>query len=249
MDTPEKVIAFLDKSHIERAVVVPVYSLEKERAFTINSLVLETAKKAPDRVVPGLWVDPSPKEREHLQATLRAAKDNGVYVLKTASQTWDSGYSPDPSTWDSAFHESMSMLLNFLRTTGSIIQMHTGSGKSDIRLIEKLILYAGPEVCFHLVHMGGNVNGHFYLIPRLLEWREKGLNVICDTSWAGGYAVRWIMDLARNNPTLRKCILFASDEPWGIFKSELAKVVDATEGKLDLLRDVLWKNAHQIYSR
>ncbi|MBI5695300.1 MAG: amidohydrolase family protein [Nitrospirae bacterium] len=145
--------------------------------------------------------------------------------------------------------ESIDMILDYARSTGSVIQLHTGSGKSHVRLVEKLVRYAGKEVRFHLVHMGGNVDAHFYLIPRLLEWREEGLNIVCDTSWSGGFALRWLLDLASENPLLGSCIMFASDEPWGIFQAELAKVLDAADGKPDLLEAVLWSNAARIYSR
>jgi predicted TIM-barrel fold metal-dependent hydrolase len=175
------------------------------------------------------------------------ARKKNVRVLKTSPPTWETEYSPDPDSWDSSFEESISMILDFARNTRCVIQIHTGSKKSQICLIERLVRYAGPEVRFHLVHMGNTASGHFYLIPRLKDWLEEGLNVVCDTSCAGGFAVRWLFDLAAKNKILRKSIVFASDEPWGIFQSELAKVVDAAKGNSKLLEAVLWKNASRIY--
>jgi len=249
LDSPEKILASLDRNRAERAVLVPIYSPDRNYAYHLNSLVLETAKRAPERIIPGLWIDPSPSMGDHLDTTLKMAQDNNVYVLKTASQTWEADYSPDPATWDSAFKSLMERILTYAKNTDAIIQMHTGSGKSDIQVIEKLIRYAGPGITFHLVHMGHTVDGQFYLIPRLKEWRESGLHVVCDTSWSGGFAVRWLFDLAADSCILRDAIMFASDEPWSIFQAEYAKIMDAAQGNEKLLDAVLWSNSARIYNR
>ncbi len=52
IDSSEKVIAYLKKSQVERVVLLPIYSPDKQQAYRINTLVLETAKRAPDRIVP-----------------------------------------------------------------------------------------------------------------------------------------------------------------------------------------------------
>jgi len=247
MDSADKVLAYLEKSQIERALVVPIYSPDHQQAYRINTLVLETAKRAPNKIVRGLWVDPSPEVRELSHATIEMAQENGVRVLKTSAQTWGAQYSPDPASWDESFRDSMTIILDYARNTGSVMQIHTGSKKSRIYLIEKLVRHAGSGVLFHLVHMGNTASGHFYLVPRLREWLEEGLNVVCDTAWARGFAVRWLIDLAADSPLLSKSIMFASDEPWGIFQSELTKVVDAAAGPPELLKAVLWTNASRVY--
>lgn len=249
LDSPDKVLAYLDKWQIEKAVLLPIYSPDRNHAYGLNSLVLATSKWMPDRIIPGFWIDPSPSMRDRLDTTLKMAQDNGIRVLKTASQTWETAYSPDPVTWDSAFADTMNSVLDYAGKYRAIIQMHTGSGKSDIRIIEKLIRYASPNVTFHLVHMGHTVDGQFYLVPRLKEWRASGLDVVCDTSWSGGFAVRWLFDLAAEDGILRDAIMFASDEPWGLFQAELSKVADAAIGKQELLDAVLWSNAARVYCR
>jgi predicted TIM-barrel fold metal-dependent hydrolase len=247
LDSADKVLAYMERSNIARAVIVPMYSPDQQQAYQINRLVLEIAKRAPDKFIPGLWVDPSPAVQELLDATLEIAQEHDVRVLKASAQTWEAQYSPDPASWDESFGDAMTKILAYVRNTESVIQIHTGSKKSRVHLIEKLIQYAGPEVRFHLVHMGNTASGHFYLIPRLKEWLGEGLDVVCDTAWARGFAVRWLFDLAAESPLLSKSILFASDEPWGIFQSELAKVLDAAEDHAELLKAVLWANATRVY--
>jgi predicted TIM-barrel fold metal-dependent hydrolase len=249
IDSFSKLIAYMEKSQIERVVAIPMYLPDQEQTYRINSLVIECAKRAPEKIVPGLWVNPSKETQDCLYNTLEMARVNNVHVLKTTAETWGADYSPDPVTWDSTFTESMTMILNYAKNTESVIQIHTGSGKSDIRLIEKLIRFAGPKVIFHLVHMGNTTGGHFYLVARLKEWLEEGLSIVCDTALARGFAVRWLFESAKDNPILCKSMLFASDEPWGVFQSELVKVIDAARGDLDLLDAVVWKNATRIYSK
>lgn len=249
IDSTAKVLAYLARHRIERAVVVPIYSPDQQQAYRINTLVLESARRAPDKIVPGLWVDPSPRLSELLGATLEVAERNNIRVLKMSTPTWAADYSPDPTSWDESFRDSMTAILDYAKQTSSVIQIHTGSEKSKIGLIEKLIRNTGSAVCFHLVHMGNTVGGHFYLVPRLAEWLAEGLNVVCDTSLARGFAVRWLFDLATQNPILRKSIMFASDEPWGIFRAEISKVLDAASEEPELLRDVLWTNASRVYSQ
>ncbi len=248
MDTPIKVLRHLDCKLIEKAVVVPLYSPIPEEAYMINNLVLETFKNAPDRIIPGLWVNPSPKLEEQLSATLQVARENGIHVLKTSAQAWGQQYSPDPASWDKPFKSSMAIILEYLEDTGSVLQLHTGSKQSDIRVIEKLIRFANPRIHFHLVHMGNNASGHFYLIPRLGKWLKEGFRITCDTSWAKGFAVRWILNLALDDPVLSAAIMFGSDEPWGVFQAEIAKVIDSAGENSDLLHAVLWSNAFRVYS-
>jgi predicted TIM-barrel fold metal-dependent hydrolase len=247
LDSLQKILASLDEREVERAVLVPSYSPEGSVAYATNKMILDVARKAPGVVIPGLWVDPSPRVGHLLSDTLVMARENNVRVLKTSAAAWERQYSPDPASWDPTVEGAMAVILDYVRDASGVLQIHSGSGKSDVRLIEKLIRYAGSGVRFHVVHMGNSAGGHFYLVPRLAEWLNDGLDVVCDTSWARGFAVRWIFEKAGSDPLLRACILFASDEPWGVFRSELAKVVDAALGDPVLLEAVLWDNAYSVY--
>lgn len=139
--------------------------------------------------------------------------------------------------------------MEYARDKCAVFQIHTGSGKSDIRIVEKFIQFAGPGITFHLVHMGNNTSGHFYLIPRLEEWISEGLDIIYDTSWSSGFALRWALREALTKPEFANRILFASDEPWSIFESELTKVLYAGEYKPKITQKVLWENANRIYQK
>jgi hypothetical protein len=142
----------------------------------------------------------------------------------------------------------MDSILDYAKSEKAILQIHTGSGKSNIRFVEKLIHYAGKEVAWHLVHLGNTVSGHFYVGSKLSHWLHDGYQISADTSHAGGFAVRWFCDLATQDTMLGQSIMFASDEPWGSFQAELAKVIDGTSTQMELREAVLWSNACRAYS-
>ena len=228
-------------------MIVPIYTRKQEEAFLLNEFVLQVAKEMPHQIIPGFWVDPSPPMHEHLGSALKLADTHNIMVLKTSPETWDSDYSPNPNTWDSSFRNNIGSILDYAKAKKATIQIHTGSGKSDVRLIDKLIHYAGKDVSFHLVHLGNTINGHFYLLSNLSQWVQDGYQVLADTALARGFAVRWLSDLADQDSILQHSIMFASDEPWGSFPSEFAKIIDATDGKAELRDAMLWFNAKRIY--
>jgi len=246
-DSFQKIKCYLDKNSIDRAIIVPMYLPEPAQAFKINKTIISYAQQSKGRLVPGFWVDPSPNLRRFLKESLKLANDWNIKVLKTSPNVWSSGFSPNPDTWNQSFLEGIEEILNFAKKQQAIIQIHTGSGKSDIRVIERLIRFGGPQITFHLVHMGKNAGGHFYFIPRFSEWVAEGLNIYCDTSWASGFAVRWIIREAMRDEKIASRVLFASDEPWGIFKSELSKIIDAEEGTPEIINKFLWENAYKLY--
>ena len=247
IDSVTSLCTFLDKHHINCAVIVPIYTPKQEEAFLLNEFILKIKKKMPDRIVPGFWIDPSPSMELRVKSTLQLADTHNITVLKTSPETWDSDYSPDPDSWDSSLRNNMGSILDYAKAKRATIQIHTGSGKSDVRLIHKLIHYAGKDVSFHLVHLGNTINGHFYLISNLSLWLRDGYQILADTSLARGFAVRWLSDLAGQDSALQHSIVFASDEPWGSFPSELAKILDATDGKPELRISLLWSNAKRVY--
>lgn len=248
-DTAEKLAMHLDRTRTEQCVLVPIYSPDTRLAYRLNSEILSVADSLPGRIIPGLWVDPSPSSKRRLFEALELARNRKVRVLKTSPQTWEGECTPDPATWNSGFANSIDMILDHARDNQCVVQIHTGSGKSRIQLIEKLIQYAGKDIRFHLVHMGNTASGHFYLIPRLRSWLDDGYKIACDTSWARGFGVRWLIDLADCDSTLRRAIMFASDEPWSTFESEIEKVTSSIRDRSELLIDILWANAYSWYVR
>lgn len=248
-DSFEKIQAFLKKQQIDRAVLVPTYCPDPTAAFKTNFTLVEYAEKAKGKIIPGFWVDPSPGVQHLLSETINFAMEKKIRVLKTSADAWADQYSPDPSTWDSILTRNMEKILEYARSKHAVFQIHTGSGKSDIRVIEKLIYFAGPGITFHLVHMGNNVSGHFYLIPRFAKWLSENLDVVCDTSCAYGFAVRWMIREALKNPEIANRILFASDEPWGVFEAELSKILHANGINQEITQKVLWKNSDRLYQK
>ncbi len=185
IDSFEKVQAFMRNQDVRRTVLVPIYSPDPSAAFKINLVIVQYAEQAKGTIIPGFWVDPSPGVRHLLNDALELAIEKKIRVLKTSPDAWADPYSPDPSTWDHPFTVGVNMILKFLRDSHGIFQIHTGSGKSNIQIIEKFIRYAGSEITFHLVHMGGSVGGHFYLIPRLEEWAAEGSMSCATRHWPG----------------------------------------------------------------
>jgi len=242
-------IKYITKRRIKFAVVVPLYSPDPTSAFSLNKPIVNCASKSNGKIIPGIWVDPSPSVREHLAEALRLADERRVKVFKLSPSTWEGNYSPDPSTWDNVFIRGLMAILEPALAFSCILQIHTGSGKSDIKLIERMIRWAPRGLKFHLVHMGNNASGHLYFIPRFHEWISEGLDVICDTSWARSFAVRWAVREAIQNETLSDRILFASDEPWGDFSVERANVMEATRGLPNIRKRILFENATRIYGR
>lgn len=247
-DTFEKIYDYLKSHNIAKVVAVPIYHFNTELTFRINNKLVNIPDYLKNVIIPGLWVDPSPGVRPFLNESLYMCKENNITVLKTSPSVWEKDYSPDPKTWDTSFKKGMDLIFEYLIDSNSIFQIHTGSKKSGITFIEQLIRRAPPSTKFHLVHMGNNTNSCFYFVPRLSEWINEGLNIVCDTSCVSGFVLRWIIDLCKTDPTIIDHILFASDEPWSIFESEYHKVLGATNNRLSLLTKIFWENASRVYS-
>ena len=126
--------------------------------------------------------------------------------------------------------------------------MHTSSGgASDIDQIGMLVDRYGDDVKIHLVHLGGGVSAHIKLIgSRLFDWIEAGKQVYTDTSWAVGFAPRWLVQEIERRGIGQDRLLFASDEPWGDYAGELARLRAAT-GDGELGRMVLRDNFTTLY--
>ena len=241
---------FCAKHGVQMLVLVPVYSDDALKTFSYNAGVVECAQHLPEMIVPGFWVDPSPERRESMLAALQTAAEHGVRVLKISANMWTAPFSSDPTTWSEGLRRGMEVIAGYLRRCCGVLQVHTGGSQSDIQKVEALMREYWEGITFHLVHMGGRVSGHFYLVPRFADWLAEGLDVYCDTSLAAGFAVRWLVEEGRKQqqqPLLAR-ILFASDEPWGCFDAELAKVVDAVNGDAELLQRVVFENGVGLYS-
>jgi uncharacterized protein len=241
--TVAELIADLDQEGVERALVLPNYGVpDASVSFGFNQLVLEAAA-ADDRIRCGLWVSPRPQDAELTTAALALAGENGVVALKTSFLL--GGRVDDP-----ACLEQLDRIFGTAREHGHVVHVHTSAGgASDIDQIGQLVDRYADDVKIHLVHMGGGVSGHIKMISqRFFDWLEAGKQVYTDTSWAVGFAPRWLASEIERRGTGQDRVLFASDEPWSDFEGEVARMRTAAgDGELGslLLRD----NFGALYGR
>ena len=69
---------------------------------------------------------------------------------------------------------------------------------------------------------------------RLFDWIAAGKRVYTDTSWAIGFAPRWLVDQIRVRGVGADRVLFATDSPWGDVEGEHARLLAATGGDTEL---------------
>ncbi len=234
-------LADLDAEHTERALVIPNYGVpDASVSFALNELALEAAA-TDDRVSCGLWVSPRPQDAELTAGALALVGESGVKVLKTSFLLGGQVDDPDCET-------QLDLIFDAARAHGLVVHVHTSTGgASDIDHIGKLVDRYGDDVKIHLVHLGGGVSAHIKLIgTRLFDWIEAGKQVYTDTSWAVGFAPRWLVQEIERRGVGQDRLRFASDEPWGDYAGELARLQAAT-GDGELGRMVLRDNFTTLY--
>jgi predicted TIM-barrel fold metal-dependent hydrolase len=213
---------------VYRALVLPNYGVpDASVSFGFNPLVLEAAA-ADDRVRCGLWVSPRPQDAELNTDALALAGERGVVALKTSFLL---GGNVD----DEACQEQLDRIFGAAREHGLVVHVHTSpGGTSDINSVGKLVDKYGDDVKIHLVHFGGGMSGHIKLVStKFFDWIEAGKQVYTDTSWAIGFAPRWLAAEIERRGIGHDRVLFASDEPWGDFDGEVARMRTAAgDGKL-----------------
>jgi predicted TIM-barrel fold metal-dependent hydrolase len=239
--TIAELIADLDSEGTERALVIPNYGVPEVRhTFALNDLVVEAAGKD-DRIRAGIFVSPRPQDSELTTAALALAGEPGVAALKTTFLL--GGSATDP--------ECLSELDRIFATATEhdlTVHIHTSPGAaSDIDQIGTLVDRYGDATRIHLVHLGGGMSGHIKLISgRFFDWIVAGKKVYTDTSWAIGFAPRWLAAEIERRGIGYDRILFASDEPWGDHAGELARLQAAVGGG-ELARQVFSDNFAALY--
>lgn len=239
--TVESLIADLDAEGTERAVVLPNYGVPMpEVSFGLNQLALEAAQRT-DRIRCGLWVSPRPQDAELNTAALELAGEAGVVALKTSFLL--GGSAADP-----ACTAQLDQIFAAARAHDLVVHVHTSPGAaSDIDQVGLLVDKYADEVKIHLVHFGGGMSGHIKLVnSRFFDWIEAGKKVYSDTSWAIGFAPRWLAAEIEQRGIGHDRILFASDEPWGDHAGELARL-QAAVGNGELARNMLHDNFTALY--
>jgi predicted TIM-barrel fold metal-dependent hydrolase len=239
--TVAQLIADLDADGAERAIVLPNYGVpDPDIAFSFNELCLEAAA-ADDRIRCGLWVSPRPQDAARTAAALALAGEPGVRVLKLSFLL--GGRPSDP-----ACRPALDQIFAAARRHRLVVHVHTSPGAaSDIDEVGHLVDWYAGEVPVHLVHFGGGVSGHIKLAgSRFFDWIAAGKQVYTDLSWAVGFAPRWLAGEIERRGIGHDRVLFASDEPWGDYPGELARLT-AAAGDGELSRLVFSGNFDKLY--
>ena len=231
----------LDSEGVERALVIPNYGVpDISASFALNELVLEAAARD-DRVRAGLWVSPRPQDADLTAAALAMAGESGVVALKTS-------FLLGGRATDDACRPQLDAVFDAARRHDLVVHVHTSPGAaSDVDEVGELVERHGDDVAIHLVHLGGGMSGHIKLIgSRFFDWVAAGKRVYTDTSWAIGFAPRWLAAEVQRRGIGHDRVLYASDEPWGDAAGELARLRGAA-GDGELARLWLTENAAALY--
>lgn len=223
--TIKQLLADLDAEGTERALVLPNYGVpDPDVAFSFNELVVEAAQ-TDDRIRAGLWVSPRAEDEERTLRALGLAQEVGVRALKLSFLL--GGRASDPRCrplLDRIFHEAERLRL--------VVHVHTSPGAaSDIDEVGTLVDWYADRVPVHLVHFGGGMSGHIKLAgSRFFDWIAAGKRVYTDLSWAIGFAPYWLAREIEQRGIGHDRVLFASDQPWGDFAGEYARLSAAVGG-------------------
>jgi predicted TIM-barrel fold metal-dependent hydrolase len=241
-ETVAELRADLDAEGTELAVVMPNYGVPKaEASFALNALALEAAQADP-RIRAGIWTSPRPQDAEATAAALRLAAEPEVRVLKVSFLLGGGASDPDCLP-------QLDAIFATAREHDLVVHVHTSPGAaSDIDQVGALVERYADDVALHLVHLGGGMSGHIKLIGgRFFDWIAAGKRVYTDTSWAIGFAPRWLAAEIERRGIGHDRVLFASDEPWGDRAGELIRLQEAA-GDGELGRAVLHGNAESLYA-
>ena len=217
--TVKQLLADLDAEGTERALVLPNYGVpDPEIAFSFNELVVEAAQ-TDDRVRAGLWVSPRPEDEERTGRALALAGERGVRALKLSFLL---GGRPT----DATCRPPLDRVFAAAERHGLVVHVHTSPGAaSDIDEVGHLVDRYADRVPVHLVHFGGGMSGHIKLAgSRFFDWIAAGKRVYTDLSWSIGFTPRWLAQEIERRGIGHDRVLFASDQPWGDFAGEYAKL-------------------------
>jgi uncharacterized protein len=234
--TVAELIADMDVEGTERALVLPNYGVpDPDIAFSFNELVVEAAA-TDDRIRAALWVSAKPADAERTATALAMAGEPGVKALKMS-------FLLGGRVTDEACRPQLDQIFRTARERGLVVHVHTSPGAaSDIDEVGHLVEWYGDEVAIHLVHFGGGMSGHMKLAgSRFFDWIAAGKNVYADLSWSIGFTPKWLAREISQRGIGHDRILFATDQPWGDFAGEHAKVSAATgDGEL---ADLVFRDA------
>ncbi len=233
--------ADLDAEGTPLAVVIPNYGVpDASASFALNELVLEAAA-TDDRIRAGIWASPRPQDAEMTTKALAMAAEDPVRVIKIS-------FLLGGRASDAECRPQLDAIFAAAREHDRVVHVHTSPGAaSDIDEVGELVERYADDVKLHLVHLGGGMSGHIKLVGgRFFDWIAAGKQVYTDTSWAIGFAPRWLAAEIERRGIGHDRVLFASDEPWGDREGELARM-RAAMGDGELGRLTLAGNAETLY--
>jgi len=239
--TIAELISDLDAEGTDRALVIPNYGVpDPDIAFSFNELVVEAAQ-TDDRISAALWVSPKAADADRTGKALALAGEPGVRALKLSFLLGGRVTDPDCTP-------QLDAIFDVARQHDLVVHVHTSpGGSSDIDEVGHLVDSYGDTVAIHLVHFGGGMSGHIKLVgSRFFDWIATGKRVYTDLSWSIGFAPRWLVDEIDRRGLGHDRVLFASDQPWGDFAGELAKLRAAT-GDGELAGRVFTRTFEELY--
>ncbi|MFL6110997.1 MAG: amidohydrolase family protein [Catenulispora sp.] len=243
--TVKQLIADLDAEGTERALVLPNYGVpDPDVAFSFNELAVEAAQ-SDDRIRAGLWVSPRPEDEQRTARALGLATEAGVRALKLSFLL--GGRATDP-----ACRPQLDRIFHTAERLGLVVHVHTSPGAaSDIDEVGHLVEWYADRVPVHLVHFGGGMSGHIKLAgSRFFDWIAAGKRVYADLSWAIGFAPRWLAQEIERRGIGHDRVLFASDQPWGDFAGEHARMAAAVGGAPGELGELVFRGTFAaLYDR
>lgn len=237
--TVKELLADLDAEGTERALVLPNYGVpDPDVAFALNELVIEAAQ-ADDRIRAGLWVSPKESDAERTAGALALAGEDGVRALKLSFLL---GGAPD----DESCRAGLDTIFAAARAHDLVVHVHTSPGAaSDIDRVGDLVERYADDVALHLVHFGGGMSGHIKLVGgRFFDWIAAGKRVYTDLSWAIGFAPHWLAAEIDRRGIGGDRVLFASDQPWGDFAGEHARMAGAAGD--GALADLIFRDTFDV---
>ena len=223
--TVKQLISDLDAEGTGRALVIPNYGVpDPAIAFSFNELAIEAAQ-SDERIRAGLWVSPRPQDERRTTAALALAGERGVRALKISFLL--GGRPTDPDC-----RPQLDLIFAEAERHGLVVHVHTSPGAaSDIDEVGHLVEWYADRVPVHLVHFGGGMSGHIKLVgSRFFDWIAAGKRVYTDLSWAIGFAPAWLAREIERRGLGHDRVLFASDQPWGDYAGEYARMTAAVGG-------------------
>lgn len=240
--------AFMKKHNITKCVAVPHYVPDQKVPFKeYNTLLLKACGNIKG-LFGAVWVSPLAENTALTAAVLGMKLPKEIKALKMSADSWPKGTTMNPETWDDKFRENMEACIDFANKKKFLFHFHTGSGNSAMKEFYPFVKQYGDKIRMQFVHMGSSAGGLFAFVPRFMEWIDEGYDFYCDTSFCRSFGPKWFIEkaLRENREKVLDRIFFASDYPWNVYESELAKIT-ALDIDAKIKNKVLYENANKVY--